>query len=239
MPLLSLLLWMAPAHADERGARLAELRAEAEALHTEVARERADLDAQLADFDTRRREIELEVDRERLALDKLLLRVSDARAESAGSNGLFDGLQPVLIEGIATLRARIEAGIPFRIDERLAALDALEASLRSHTVPPDRAASRLWQQVEDELSLSRENALDRQVLSIDGTEHLVEVARLGMIAMYWRTEAGRVGWVGPDGQTLSATTRTERAQIEALFTALDRRIRSGWFELPGLPEASR
>ena len=236
---LALFLWMTPAHADERGARLAELRAEAEALHSEVSRERADLDADLADLDTRRREIELEADRERLALDKLNQRIADARAEDAGSGEQFDGLQPVLFEGITTLRARIGAGIPFRREERLAALDALETGLRSHTLSPDRAASRLWQQVEDELSLSRENSLDRQVIEIDGTENLAEVARLGMIAMYWRTEDGRLGWFGSDGRTLPASTRAERAQIDALFTALDRRIRSGWFELPGLPEATR
>ena len=30
-----------------------------------------------------------------------------------------------------------------------------------------------------------------------------------------------------------ATGRTERAQIDDLFTALEQRIRTGWFELPG------
>ncbi|MCB9676887.1 MAG: DUF3450 family protein [Alphaproteobacteria bacterium] len=237
---LALLLPLVASAEDTRGARLAELRAEVETLRAEVARERTDLDARLEDLDVRRREIELEADRERLALERLQLTVKGAREEAGTSDGRFDGLKPVVLEGIASLRARVQGGLPYRRTERLGALDELETQTRSDAITPDKAASRLWQIVEDELALSRENTVDRQVIAVDGEERLADVARLGMVALYWRTEDGACGWAERDGSFAKASTRTEKAQIDELFTALERRMRTGWFDLPGgLPEAPR
>ncbi|MEZ4323021.1 MAG: DUF3450 family protein [Myxococcota bacterium] len=241
MTLLLAFLLAVPAHAeDDRGARLAALRAEVETLRATVARERADLDGRASDLDVRRREIELEVDRERLALERLQLTVKDAREEAGNAEGRFDDLGPVVLDGIERLKTRVKAGLPFRQTERLAALDELEAATRSGSIPPDKAASRLWQIVEDELALGRENAVDRQVVTVAGEERLADVARLGMVAMYWRTDDGSVGWAERDGTFTAATTRTERAELDALFTALEQRIRTGWFALPGgLPETPK
>ncbi len=224
---------------EDRATRLAELRARVETLRADVARERTDLDNRLADLDVRKREIELEADRERLALERLQLTVQGAREEAGDADGRFDGLKPVVLEGISTLRARIEAGLPYRLTERLASLDQLETQVASDELSPDRGASRLWQLIEDELALSKENALDRQVIPLDGDERLVDVARLGMVAMYWRAD-GENGWAErTDGGFVwkRSTDRTQRAQIAALFEALERRIRTGFFELPAFPEA--
>jgi hypothetical protein len=224
----------------DRATRLAALRAEVETLRADVARDRADLDARLADLDVRKREIELEADRERLALERLQLTVQGTREEAGDADGRFDGLKPVLLSGIATLRARIEAGLPYRLSERLASLEQLETQVRSDELSPDRGASRLWQLVEDELALSKENAIDRQVISLDGDERLVDVARLGMVAMYWKSEDGENGWAERTDAGFvwkRSENRTQRAQIDALFEALERRIRTGFFELPAFPEA--
>ncbi|MCB9694164.1 MAG: DUF3450 family protein [Alphaproteobacteria bacterium] len=225
------------AHAeDTRGARLAGLRAEVAALRADVQRDQADLDARLAALSLARSEAEVALSSEELALERLRADLARQREEVAGEDP-YAVLAPVVRAGVDRLRDRIRAGLPFRQAERLASLDELAAGLDSGTVPPDKAATRLWQAVEDELALTRENALDRQVVTIDGQERLVAVARLGMLALYFRADDGTVGWWDGQGWTV-ATERLDRARVDELFTALDRRIRTGWFDLPGIPEAT-
>lgn len=224
---------------DDRGTRLAALRTEVDTLRDDVRRERAALDARLGALQSARADVDLEISRETLALERLQLALDDAQKSSRATEGQYDALIPVLTSGILALRGTIEAGLPFRRAERLAALAELETALTTGSTPPDKVASRLWQQVEDELSLARENAVDRQVIVLDGQEHLSDVARLGMVALYFRTPTGEVGWAERDGRWTRATGRTERAQIDELFTALEQRTRTGWFELPGgLPEVT-
>ena len=237
--MLPLALLLSAYAEDDRGTRLAELRTEVDALRDDVQRERAALDARLGALQGARADVDLEISRETLALERLQLALDETRTANRSSAGQFETLVPVLAAGITRLRATIAASLPFRRPERLAAVDELETALNSGTTPPDKVASRLWQLVEDELSLARENAVDRQVIVLDSQEHLADVARLGMVALYFRTPTGDVGWAEPDGSWTRATGRTERAQIDALFTALEQRTRTGWFELPGgFPEVT-
>lgn len=223
------------AHADDsRGARLAELRAEVAELRATVRRDQADLDARLSSIGLARSEAEVALASEDLALERLRADLARQQEQVEGEDP-YRVLIPTVTAGIARLRDRIEGGLPFRKAERLASLQELELGLQSGRVPPDKAATRLWQAVEDELALTRENAIDRQVIDLDGSERLVEVARLGMLALYFRAEDGTVGWWA-DGAWTVATDRSERAHVDELFTALDRRIRTGWFDLPGMPE---
>ena len=100
---------------------------------------------------------------------------------------------------------------------------------------PQRAAAQTWQFVEDELRLTRESAMDRQVVPFEGSEHLAEVARIGMIAMYFRTGEGQVGRaVLRDGQWAfeAFASAADIERVDNVFDALTKQIRQGWFELP-------
>lgn len=232
-----MLIWsLLLAHAeDSRGARLAALRAEVETLRSSHRRDSAELDARLASIERARSDAEVALSTEQLALRRLQSELDEQRTSLGTDATPYAVLEPALLAGVAGLRSHIERALPFRQPERLSALDTLAGQIRSQTLPPDKALARLWQAVEDELALQRENALDRQVVTLEGEERLVSVARLGMVALYYRTDAGETGW-WQDGDWVRAPDRRSRAQIDELFTALERKIRIGWFELPGLPE---
>ena len=70
--------------------------------------------------------------------------------------------------GIDTLVAQIQRGLPFRQSERIDALTQLRAQVEGKLIDPRTAVGRVWQAVEDELRLGRENILDRQVITVDG-----------------------------------------------------------------------
>ena len=144
--------------------------------------------------------------------------------------------KPAIVKSsIASVRRSIESGLPFKTGERLAALAKIEEQLDQGLSSPEKATARLWAMIEDELRLTRENGLYRQTVKIDGEESLVEVARLGMVAMYFRTNDGRVGKTlrSDNGWTYELIKdEVKEEQVEMLFDAFKKQIRAGYFELP-------
>jgi len=221
---------------EARAARIAALRSDVEALNASVTLEKEELTADLRATSGQEAELEAAVRRQELRLERLLGDELTARREiedaARGSGGDLEG---VVRHAVVGFRAQVEASLPFKHAERLDALDQLVAHLDGKTLPAEQVAARLWAFAEDERRLTRENAIGRQVAPIEGDEVLVDVARLGMVAMYFRTPDGRVGQVtggaGAWAWTLAGDD-ADSARVHALFDALEKGIRTGWFELP-------
>jgi hypothetical protein len=239
--LLTLLAAPIAAHAEDSYAeRLAELRREVELLNDELEADKEALRGRLRSLDAQRADLEAQLRREELRHEQLTRLLEEERERLAMLSTTSDELMPAVRRGLVAVRASVNSGPPFHLAERLAAIDALEAQLDAGTLPSQQAASRVWQVIEDELRLTRENAVDRQVIPLDGADVLVDVAHLGMVGLYFRTEDGRVGCAvrAADGwrwEVIGDSADTE-AVLE-LFDALEKQIRTGWFELPAaLPE---
>jgi len=233
------------AHADEseRSTRLATLRGEVEQLHHQLTLDKAALASRLQTLDLARTDLEVQIRQEELALAQLRLSLQEERALVDQGGDAHDVLRPAIHAGIDALIPAIEGGLPYRIPERLAAVEALRTHLTAGTLPPAKVANRLWSAFEDELRLGRENALDRQTITLDGEEVLVDVARIGLVALFFRTPRGEVGWAerrGDGWAWVRADDRTARGQVLTLFDSLDKQIRVGAFTLPHVvPEVSR
>lgn len=218
--------------------QLAALRGSVDALSQELAAAREDQRAEQRALAAQRADLELAIRREELRRDQLQRAVDEQRAAVAAQGSEGAALMPPLREAMAQLEGAIRRGLPYRVDERLAALAELEGALSRGTLPPAQVASRLWQLAEDELKLSRENAVDRQIIALGGEERLVEVARLGMVSLYFRAEGAggvEVGRAAPGPAGWRFETLTDPAavaQVEALFDALRKQIRTGYFEVP-------
>lgn len=243
LPLLLAFVAGSPALAqdDARARRLADLRAEVAELSETIELERDDLRARLRALDAQKADVQVQLRRAELRLTELRKAADERKDALAGEESAGEALNPVIKDGLAELRKVVRAGLPFRVDERLAALDALEAQVDEGVLRPRKAAHRVWQFYEDELRLTRENALDRQVIELGGEEVFAEVARIGTLAIYFRTEEGVVGRAVRSGEDWTWTPYTDAAsieQVEGLFDALEKQIRAGWFELPDLIEES-
>ncbi len=220
---------------DSRAENLAQLRAEVEELSTEVSLAKEDMRARLRSIDSRVAEAESEIRREEVRLTQLEGDAERTRQLIASQGANADVLTPAVRDGIVDLRGAVEVGIPYRTEERLASVAEIEEGLDAGTMSAEDAAARLWGFAEDELRLTKENGLDKQVITLDGEEMLVEVARIGMVALYFMTEDGRMGYAARsgDGWTWKRVQGQEpEAQLADLFDALDKGIRVGWFELP-------
>ena len=240
LPLILLLL-ASPALAGSDGATLAErliaLRAEVEQLNGELELQRDEQRTVLSGLAAQKAELSASVDRQQLAARDAQAKLEAAReaAENAGVSG--DALQPILLQAIEQLQQQIQAGLPFKIDERSAELAALRTDLLNGSVQSARAANRLWAFFEDEFRLTRENALHNQTVEVGGERVLAEVVKIGAMALYFRTPDGRYGQAVQTGDSwrfVLSQDAAVSAQIAQLFDALRKQIRQGYFELPML-----
>jgi hypothetical protein len=219
---------------SEQARRLATLRAEVENLASEVDQIKDDARGELRSLELQQTDLEARIRQEEVRVEELGRLIERQKENLKAEQIAGEVLTPVLVDALARVRRSIEAGLPYHTEDRLAEVDKLAGQLQEQTLTPQRAATRIWQLIEDELRLSRENIMDRQVVVLDGSEVLVDVARIGMVLMYFRTEDGRIGAVtGKPGAWLyQVVTDSRVAQIEGLFDALEKQVRVGYFELP-------
>lgn len=233
------LLPLAAAVSAQEAERLAQglvaLRAEVEQLNSELDLAREEARTTLAGLSAQRAELQAQLDRQSLATREQQDRLAQAREKltEAGIEGAE--LKPALLAAIDAIAGHIAVSLPFKREERQAALAELRGRIDGDSVPPHRAANQIWAFIEDELRLTRENGVFSQTIELAGERVLADVAKVGNVLLYFRTNDGRVGrlaQVGDGWRYLETTDSADRARIAALFDAYRKQIRQGWFELP-------
>lgn len=216
-------------------AELARLRSEVESLSTEIQDVQSEKRNKLRNISNQRAQLEAEIQREELRVKQLRQSLEEIRERVRQQGELQRELKPSVLEAIEVLRAPIRDGIPFRTSERLAELDKLKKELEDDIVAPSNATARLWSLVEDELRLARENGMYAQTIALNGEDVLVDVARVGMVMLYFRTPDEEFGYAARDGSDWTYVLYDSSVaiqQAEAFFDSLEKRVRVGFFELP-------
>ena len=214
---------------------LISLRGEVEQLNGELETVRTEQRTTLQGLAAQKAELEAQLERQQVQLTELEGRHAERSAAATEATTQSAGLSPVLLESIARLRTYVAGSLPFKTAERLASLDEIRALIENGTLPPTRAANRLWAYVEDELRLTRETGLYRQTVALGNEQVLAQVAKVGSMMLFYRTDDGRVGSAvrGASGWRFAPIDDEEnRARVLALFDSLDKQIRQGYFELP-------
>lgn len=215
--------------------QLVRLRAEVEDLSSGIEEKKADLRAQLRSTANQKGDLEMQIQRENLRLKQL----QETRARQVEQLELVrqadQSAAPEVLASIETLRVAISEGLPFQVPQRLAELDKIEQQITTGTLSAQRASAQVWQIAENHLRLTRESGLYRQVIVIDGHETLAEVARLGMVAMYFMTGDGRVGVTSRRGDAWSYEVLNDpedQRRVRDLFNSFKKQLRVGHFSLP-------
>lgn len=215
--------------------RLAELRAEVESLSDDLSAKKDEGQEQLRSYARQKSELELQIQREETRVAKLQQAIAAKQAEAASLKQANEGLAPAFEKHVATVRGYVRQSLPFRVKERLAELDKLEEQVKTSVLSPQRGLNRLWSFVEDEMRMTKESGLFSQPVEVEGKEQLAEVARLGMVVMYYRTPNDEFGsTVYQDGQWRfrPITDEAKKQQVRGLFESFKKQIRVGYFELP-------
>lgn len=227
---------------DDLAQRLIEVRADVEELQSELDIQREEHKGRMAFLSAQITELESSQEREELRVQQLQQELDDLRTQAEEAGAGADSLLPAVLATAEALRTVVETSIPFKREERLESLDDVVRETEAGVSTPQRSLNRLWAFVEDELRISRENAIYSQTINLNGASVLADVAKLGTVAMYFKTRDDQVGYARPGSngwQWIAAESVDDQEQIAALFDALRKQIRQGYFELPNaLPALS-
>ena len=240
-----LLLSADPAQAadlEKMAAELARLRSNVETLTTELDEMKADEKQKLQSYSQQKITLEADSQREQLRLKQLQQELDRVRKKIREAGALEAAMKPAVLKAIDLVKGPVRSGLPFKVDARIKDLERLENELRRDEVLPSVAASRLWSAVEDELRLARENSLYNQVIKIGDREVLADVARIGMVMLFFRTDDLTYGRAVQEGSNWTFVPYEDSAQqerLEKLFSAMEKRIRVGFFEIPNALSETR
>lgn len=220
---------------DKLAVELSRLRGEVEALSCELDAKKEDHRARLRSLASRKADLEMEIQREELRLRQARATRAKQRDRVSRIEKQKHALGPVLREALDLLRKATRDGLPFQLRGRLADLDRLESQLADHTLTSPTVLARLWSKAEDEFRLARENGLYKQVIEVGGEEVLADIARVGMIMLFFRTPDdgyGRAVRTGDGWAYRLYRDEDDIQRVATLFDSLKKRIRTGYFELP-------
>jgi hypothetical protein len=220
---------------DTLAAQLISLRADVESLNNELSIAREEHRTAMAGLSTQKAELDTALARQQLTLRQIRENLNERQELAAEAGVATDVLKPILLDAIDRLNASINRGIPFKRDERLAGLKELRDQVEADKLAAPRAANRLWAFLEDEFRLTRDNAIQRQTIRIGDESMLADVAKIGTVMMFFRTDDRRYGTVdrsGSNWEFVVAADSAESERIASLFDALGKQIRQGFFELP-------
>lgn len=216
--------------------QIAERRARVETLSDQVQQSREQYNEEVRSLSSQIADVEVQINRERLRLEQIEQDLETALAAIAAAEGAVPDLEPVLQQAFTDYQAYITSSLPFQVEDRLAELQTLERILADGNLEPQTVLTRLWNTLEGEFRLAEETGLFRQTINVDGEEQLAEVARVGMVFLYFRTFDDRFGYAVPDEDGnwsfQFAASREEAAALSELFEGLRRNLRQGFFTLP-------
>lgn len=220
---------------------LVRLRGEVDATSAALAEKREAKSGRIRALAAQKAQVEAELRREELRLRQLEQALESEKRRVESASQAEAELRPVAVEMAARLLGTLEHGVPFRVSDRRAELERISKDLGEGLLLPSTAVTRLWAWVEDELRQSRENGMHQQVIALGEREVLVDVVRLGMVALYFRTPEGRFGLARKESsggyRYEELTDEGSARQVARLFESMERRVRVGFFELPN-PEPS-
>lgn len=215
--------------------RLVEMRGQVDELQSELNLKREEHKNRMIYLTAQLTEMEANRDREGLRIQQLEQELERMRLQVADAGSTSESLTPIMLRNLVALREQVRGGFPFKVSERLAALDEVETQLTGGVITAQRAFNRLWAFVEDEIRITRENAIYSQSIRLDGDNVLVDVAKLGNAMMYFRTRDLEYGRAVPtaDGWRFEKFgSAAEREMAARLFDSLRKQIRQGFFQLP-------
>ena len=238
-------LIIAHAHAEERSldqqaAELARLRADVERVHLKLEQMRQETQVEVRALTGQKANLSAEIQRARLRVEQLKIEKAKRQAKMRDASQRQEALLAPLDELLTALEAWTQSHLPYRQEGRLRELQKLKSQLNHQLISPSRALTQTWSWIEDEIKLSRESAMDRAIITLDGREVLADIIRIGMVMMVCRTPQGEYG--------ISRATKTAAGQrwtwsifdaqsreaeaTRILFERFEQKVRLGFFWVP-------
>ncbi|MDF1877198.1 DUF3450 family protein [Sulfurimonas sp. SAG-AH-194-L11] len=212
-----------------------QLRGDVENLYTDIKENKQTYHAQMKSLSMQITDSEAQINRKSTAiklaqneLEKITIQIKET---SSGNSEI----KPLVLNALDLLEQSINGGIPFMVEARVADLHKIKSDLNANLITNEKALALTWAAYDDTIRVTKEIGLFKQQIDIKGKKVLAQIAKLGSIALFFSTPSNEVGFVVKKGNTYEyklITNPEDIKKIVALFDALQKQIRTGYFELP-------
>ena len=219
---------------DEMIKSIMELRSDVESLYTQIDDNKEAYKTQMKSYALQISDNEAQINRQETSLKLTQQNIEKAQKKLEEMGSATVDLKPIVNQALDTLEKEIKAGIPFKIEERIAGLQQIKADLKNGNISQEKALALTWASYDDTLRLTKEIGQFKQEIALDGKATMAKIAKVGSVMMFFATPDDRVGYVKQEGDKYSYVVAdgTQRDQIIDLFDALQKQIRTGYFTLP-------
>ena len=211
------------------------LRGDVENLYTDIKENKQRYNAQMKSLSMQITDTEAQINRKntsiKLAQNELNKIETQIKETSSGNSEI----KPLVLNALSLLEKSITDGIPFMVDARVSDLHKIKSDLEAGLITNEKALSLTWASYDDTIRVTKEIGLFKQQIDIKGKTVLAQIAKLGSVAMFFSTPSNEVGFVVKNDGKYEYKHITNPEDIKktvALFDALQKQIRTGFFELP-------
>ncbi len=212
-----------------------KLRGEVEALYSKIDDNKEMYKSQMKSFAMQKADAAAQISRKETSIKQLQSQKAKLKEKIAKLSHKNEDIKPLLLQAIENLKKEIQEGIPFKVDARIKDIEKIKEQLHSESITPEKALAMTWASYDDAIRLTKENGLFKQKIIINGKEKLCQIAKLGSIMMFFATPDDNVGYAVKSDKGYSykvIQNKEEKKEIVALFDALQKQIRTGYFTLP-------
>jgi len=214
---------------------LMKLRTEVESLHSQVQDDQDAFQSSMKSLALQRNDFEARINRQETKLKEIDQNIVQTRDLIKKRSAKTEGLNPMIIKAIDDLQVVVTEGIPFKVALRQNDIKETKTQLEANLITPEQALSKVWGSYDDALRMSSENGLFKQPIMIAGKEKLAEVVKLGTVMLFFKLPTGEVGYAKKEAgkyHYIQESDEMRQKQILALFDAMKKQIRTGYFTIP-------
>ena len=236
-----LAIGMAPLWSDvqlEKFAKdLVQKRTTVDTLSTELEIKKSELQSLKQQTSAQKTDLMRLVKSEETRLSKIQQDIGKLEVELKRQDVPGRQIVQMIMTSLDRLAESIQVGLPFKKDLRLIEVKTIKEMLVNKQLVPEKALSKLWSMLESEFRLTRENGLYRQNIEMGGTVHLADIVKIGMKMMFFKiseTQTGVLKKKGTSYEYVLATKKEDIAKLHILFDNFQKKIRTGFFEIPSI-----
>lgn len=221
---------------DNLAKSLAKIRSEVEELQSQLDLEKENHSSRIAALSSQLADLSVEERRQKVSIEKLQQSIEQLVANSKEAERSGENLKPELLDFLSEYKRQVQNGLPFRVEDRIKAIEELESNVAGKLIDPKKAVNHAWSLIEDEIRLSKENGIYQQTISLNEEKVLADIAKLGTVFLYFQTRDNRAGMAqrvgGSSWKFVLVDSSKDKEHIAKLFDSLKKQIRQGYFELP-------
>ncbi|MDQ7042250.1 MAG: DUF3450 family protein [Sulfurimonas sp.] len=211
------------------------LRGDVENLYTDIKENKQSYHAEMKSLSMQITDSEAQINRKSTAIKLAKHELEKITTQIQETSSGDKNIRPLVLNALDLLEKSIKEGIPFMVDARVSDLHKIKSDLEEGLITNEKALSLTWASYDDTIRVTKEIGLFKQQINFKGKDVLAKIAKLGSIALFFTTPTDEVGFVVKNGDSYSykhITNPEDIKKIVALFDALQKQIRTGYFELP-------